>query len=181
MTTHIALLRGVNLAGHKPVAMADLREVCAGLGFRKVRTVLQSGNVVFESTGKAAGSLERLLEAETKKRLGVATTCAIRTAAEWDKVVARNPFPKEAEQDPGRLVVIFLRAAPSVGALKALESAIVGREVVQAVGKQTYVYYPDGQGRSKLTFAILDKHLGAGATGRNWNTVMRLAVLAGAA
>jgi uncharacterized protein (DUF1697 family) len=172
----IALLRAVNVAGHNSVAMADLRDLLAGLGFSDVQSVLQSGNLVFKANGKP-GALERLLEAEAKKRLALEADFFVRSAAEWEDVVAENPFHAEARRDPARLVAVFLKDAPGNGAVKALQAAIVGREVVRSTGKQAYIVYPDGQGRSKLTNAVIEKHLGTRGTARNWNTVLRLAEL----
>ena len=177
MTHQIALLRAINVGGHKPVAMADLRDLVAGLGFFDVQSVLQSGNLVFKSDGKAGAKLERLLETEAKKRLGLEADIFVRSAAEWEDVVAENPFHAEARRDPGHLVTVFLKDAPGNGAVKALQAAVVGREVVRAAGRQAYIVYPDGQGRSKLTNAVIEKHLGTRGTARNWNTVLRLAKL----
>lgn len=177
MTVHIALLRGINVGGNKMVAMADLRALVASLGFSDVRTLLQSGNVVFRSQGKAAARLETLLETEVEKRFGLETSFIVRTAAEWDDAIAKNPFPAEAESDPARLVVMFLKAAPDAAAVKALQAAIKGRETVRADGRQAYLVYPDGQGSSKLTINVIEKHLGSRGTARNWNTVRKLAAL----
>ena len=105
----------------------------------------------------------------------------VRSAAEWDDAVAQNPLRGEAKRDPAHLVAMVLKEAPSGTAVKALQAAIVGREVVRAGGKQLYITYPDGQGRSKLTNAVIEKHLGTRGTARNWNTVLRLAALVRAA
>ena len=177
MTFQIALLRAVNVGGRNAVAMADLRDLVAGLGFSEVQSVLQSGNLVFKADGKGGAKIERLLEAEAKKRLALETDFFVRSAAEWEDAVAENPFRAEARSDPARLVAVFLKDAPGNGAVKALQAAIVGREVVRAAGKQAYIVYPDGQGRSKLTNALIEKHLGTRGTARNWNTVLRLAEL----
>ncbi len=177
MTHCVALLRGINVAGHKPVAMADLRDLLAGLGLEDVQSVLQSGNLVFRCNGEGGGRLERELEAEAKQRMALETEFFVRSAAEWEDVVADNPFHDEARRDPARLVAVFLKEAPRAAAVKALQAAIVGREVLRASGKQVYIVYPDGQGRSKLTNALIEKHLGLRGTARNWNTVLRLAEL----
>ena len=166
----IALLRAVNVAGNKMVAMADLRELLTKLGFQNVRSVLQSGNLVFDAPG-ASKNVEALLEKESAKRLRLETPFFVRSAAEWDAIIDANPFPKEANDDPGRLVVLFLK---DDGDGKALQKAIKGREVARGKGKQIYVFYPDGQGRSKLTNALIEKTLGTRATARNWNTVLKL-------
>ena len=175
---HIALLRGINVGGHKQVSMADLRDLLTRLGLADVRSLLQSGNLVFGATGRTAGQLERLLETEAAKRLALETDFFVRTAKEWNDVVARNPFRKEAARDPGHLIVMFLKDPPSVRGVTALQAAITGREVVRAGGKHLYIVYPDGAGRSRLTNAVIDKQLGTRGTGRNWNTVLKLDALA---
>lgn len=177
MTTQVALLRAVNVAGKNLVAMADLREMLEELGFTDVRTLLQSGNLVFQSNRLAGAALESKLEAETAKRLKVSCDYFVRTTAEWAKVVAQNPFLDEAERDPGHLVVMFLKAAADAKAVKSLVAAIQGPEIVRAMGKQLYIVYPAGIGRSKLTNALIEKHLGTRGTGRNWNTVLKLAAM----
>jgi uncharacterized protein (DUF1697 family) len=177
MKIHIALLRGINVGGHKQVAMADLRDLLAELGFVDVRTLLQSGNLVFRGGARAGAQLERLLETEGEERLGVHTDFFVRTAEEWERIVAHNPFRKEAERDPGHLAVMFFKDAPDVTAVKALQAAITGPEVVRAEGSHAYITYPNGVGRSRLTNTLIEKKLGTRCTGRNWNTVLKIAAL----
>ncbi|MGF6230404.1 uncharacterized protein (DUF1697 family) [Inquilinus ginsengisoli] len=175
MTTWIALLRAVNLAGHAPIRMADLRALAAEIGLAEPRTLLQSGNLVFEGKGPA-GALERTLEEALKQHLGLGTEVFVRSAADWAGLIARNPFPEEAESDPSHLVLLPLKQAPK--AVAALQAGIVGREQVRTDGRHAYITYPDGIGRSKLTMAAIEKKLGTSGTGRNWNTVLKLAALA---
>ena len=101
----------------------------------------------------------------------------VRSAAEWQALVAKNPFPREARSDPGHLIAIALSGAPGAAELEALEAAITGRERVRLVGRTAYAVYPDGVGRSRLTMALIEKKLGVRGTGRNWNTVLKLAAL----
>lgn len=180
MTIHFALLRAINLAGRQMVAMSDLRDLLTKLGFADARSLLQSGNLVFRSGRRTPAQLERLLEAEADKRLGLQTSFFVRNAEEWKELVARNPFRKEAEHDPGHLVVMFLKDAPPPEAVKALQAAIKGPEVVRAAGRQAYVVYPIGIGRSRLTHTLIEKKLATRGTGRNWNTVLKLGALADA-
>ena len=177
MTTCVALLRAINLPAHNPVPMAELRELVTRLGFRDVRSLLQTGNLVFQSDRRTGAQVERLLEIEAKKRLRLETAFFVRTGLEWRSVIARNPFPKEAERDPAHLVVMFLKDAAIAGNVKALQAAVTGPEVVRAAGKQLYIVYPEGIGRSRLTNAIIEKKLGTSGTGRNWNTVLKLGAL----
>jgi uncharacterized protein (DUF1697 family) len=174
----LALIRGINVGGHKMIAMADLRDLLTKLGFDDARSILQSGNLIFQARKRTTAQLESLLEKETEKRLGLETTFFVRTPAEWKTVIAQNPFRKEAQRDPGHLLVLFLKDVPDETRVDALRAAIVGREVVQTKGKHAYVVYPDGVGRSRLTNALIEKKLGTRATGRNWNTVLKLGALA---
>jgi len=168
MTVHIALLRAVNLVKHNRVAMTELRALAAGLGFTDVQTLLQSGNLVFRSEVTGA-ELESLLEAEARKRLGLDTDFMVRTAKQWNAIAAGNPFPAEAKNDPGHLLVMVCKD------VVAKETKITGarREIVRPKGREIYIYYPDGAGASRLKISVC-------GTARNWNTVLKLAVLAGA-
>jgi uncharacterized protein (DUF1697 family) len=181
MPTHAALLRAVNLAGRNTIAMAELRQLAQELGLEDARTLLQSGNLVFTSRSGSPSELEAALESATRERLGLDTNFFVRSGVEWGTLLRANPFQDEARRDPGRLLVVFLKDAPAAGAVQALQQAIVGREVVRAYGGQLYVVYPDGVGRSRLTMALIEKKLGTRGTGRNWNTVTKLAGLLGEA
>ncbi|HMD62081.1 MAG TPA: DUF1697 domain-containing protein [Opitutaceae bacterium] len=177
MAVNVALLRGVNVAGNRMVAMSDLRGLLSGLGLADARSLLQSGNLLFRSDARP-GDLERLLETEAEKRLGLRTEFFVRTAQEWEEVVARNPFRAAAEKDPAHLAVMFLKKAPDAGSVRALQAAVTGPETVRSHGRQAYIVYPDGMGNSRLTIAMIDRMLGTRATGRNWNTVLKLGALA---
>jgi uncharacterized protein (DUF1697 family) len=175
---NIALLRAINVGGRNMVAMADLRMFFETLGFTNARTLLQSGNLVFDGGRGRSDALERLLEQHAAKRLGLQTDFIVRGADEWAEVVRANPFRKEAAADPGRLIVMALKSAPERERLSALRAAINGPERAELVGKQAYIVFPDGQGRSKLTVAAIEKALGTRGTGRNWNTVLKIHNLA---
>ena len=179
-TTQIALLRAINLAGHNRVAMADLRGLMTDLGLQDPRTLLQSGNVVY-SARTPAEKVERQLETEAKVRLSLDIDFVVRTAVEWRALVEANPFPKEAKTDPGHLLVMCLKGVPTAAAVKALRSAIKDREQVQGVGRALYITYPDGIGRSRLTSTLIERALSIRGTARNWNTVLKIAALAGVA
>jgi uncharacterized protein (DUF1697 family) len=179
MKTYLALLRGINVGGHRKVAMADLRDLLTQLGFADAWSVLQSGNLVFRSEERSSARMEQLLEAEAGKRLHVQTDFFVRTAEEWKVVIAENPFRVEAERDPAHLAVMFLKDAPDRDAVESLRAAITGPEIIRAEGRHAYIVYPDGIGRSRLTHALIERKLGTRGTGRNWNTVLKLGTLAG--
>ena len=178
MATYISLLRGVNVGGHNLVSMEDLRNLFSRLGFDEPRTLLQSGNVVFRAKATSPASLEKLLEAETERKLGLEINYIVRTPEEWNAMIAGNPFPGEAKRDPARLVAVALKKAPVPAAVKALVEAVRGRETVRVQGNVAYITYPDGQGTSKLTNTLIESKLGTRGTARNWNTVLKLAALA---
>ncbi|MBV8567485.1 MAG: DUF1697 domain-containing protein [Methylobacteriaceae bacterium] len=178
METHIALLRGINVAGHRPVAMSELRKLLTDLGFHGVRSLLQSGNLVFRGSAATGADLERLLEIEAEKRLGLKTDFLVRTADQWQAIVAGNPFLAEAERDPSHLVVMVLKGMVEEAGVTALRAAITGPEILSAKAREAYVVYSAGIGRSRLTNTLIERKLGTRGTARNWNTVLRLATLA---
>jgi uncharacterized protein (DUF1697 family) len=177
MTTYLALLRAVNLGPHNKIAMADLRDILTELGFQNVRSLLQTGNLLFDAQRQTRSALERTLEATAQQRLDLATDFFVRTTKEWNTAVSRNPFLKEAQDDPGHLVLFALKLAPNPESVAELRNAIPGRETIHAKGNHLYAVYPDGIGRSRLTNVLIEKHLATRATGRNWNSVLKLAAL----
>jgi uncharacterized protein (DUF1697 family) len=172
--THIALLRGINVGGHKPVGMSDLRTFLTKLGFANAQTLLQSGNLVFQSDSRTGDELERFLEQEARKRLKLEADFIVRTAGEWKKIVEANPFRKEAQRDPGHLLVMCFKSAVDPKNVETLQSAITGSERISAKGREAYIVYPNGVGRSRFTHALIEKKMGVRGTGRNWNTVLKL-------
>ena len=179
MSLFIALLRGVNVGGHGKVAMADLKVMLGEMGFDQPRTLLQSGNLVFGAkAGTSTEALEEKLHAEIVKRFTLNTELFVRTPAEWADLVADSPFKAQAKSDPARLLAWVMKTAPDKAAIDALRAANKGPEKLEVRGRTLYIYFPDGQGNSKLALGLLDKHMPSRGTGRNWNTVMKLLALA---
>jgi uncharacterized protein (DUF1697 family) len=179
MAIQVALLRAVNVGGRGKVPMADLKACLTSFGLDDVRTLLQSGNVVFGSDD-GGPALESRLEAHLLAELGLRTTVIIRTAPAWSAVVAGNPFVDASPLDPSHLLALLGKRPPVEGAVDALRSAIAsvgGHEAVADHDGQVYVSYPDGIGRSKLTVPLIERALGTPVTGRNWNTVLKLAAM----
>jgi uncharacterized protein (DUF1697 family) len=171
----VAFLRAVNVGGTGKIAMADLKALAAEIGLGDPKTLLQSGNLVFEAGAKSPASLEELLEREVETRLGLKIEFLVRTGNDLKQIIARNPFPTEAKNDPGRLHVFFLKTDANAAAVAGLNAAIKGRETAKGHGHQIYISFPDGMGESKLTTAMIQKHLGTRVTARNWNTINKLA------
>lgn len=167
MGAFVALLRAVNVGGTGTLRMADLVALCRGIGLSNARTYIQSGNVVFTSSATEATvkeSLEKALAAKLAKPI----VALLRSAAELDGVLAHNPF-KAAP--PNRVIVIFLDRPPAADALADVPRP--GGERLAMRGREIYVHYPEGQGRSKLKVPFADV-----GTGRNINTLTRLAEMA---
>ena len=165
MPRFVALLRGINVGGNKLVSMAKLKTLFEAQGFEDVKTLLQSGNVVFSA--RSSSNLEKVLEEAFTADFGFSSDFVVRSATEFAKVVASNPFPFEAKDDPGRLLVMFLKEPVSSSAMSAFLKKHSGPETVKAKGEELYIYYPDGVGRSKLKIPF-------NGTARNWNTVLKV-------
>ena len=178
MTTQIALLRAVNVGGTGKIAMADLREFMVALGFGEVRTLIQTGNIVFEIDTRSGAELETFLEEEALKRLSLDTTFIIRTPDEWEAAIKANPFADKARDDPRRLLVMALKDEPSAGNVAGLKEFYTGPEPFEAVGRQLYIDYLEGSGNSKLTNVLIERKLETRGTARNWNTVLKIADMA---
>ena len=176
----IGLLRAVNLGSHNKIAMPRLRDFLLETGMSDPRTLLQSGNFVCGAGSRrgAPPALERLLEQEASRRLGLRTEFFIRPADDWEEVIKRNPFPREAASDPSHLLIMFLKDPPAKDRVAALQQKIAGREQVLPGSHHLYVIYPDGIGRSRLTTAMIEKAVGTRGTARNWNTILKLAAMA---
>lgn len=176
MTTHIALLRGINVGSHKRIAMAELRELLAELGYGGVRTLLQSGNVVMSAEAQPA-ELASELEREIAGRFSVQTPVVVRTREELAAVVALNPL-RDVADDPKRYQVSFLSAEPAPEAVRAIAAVDVEPERLVHVGREIYAWHPDGIHTSPLAKLLTDKRLGVVATARNWNTTTKLLEMA---
>lgn len=177
MPVYISLLRGINVGGNTTIKMDELRDLYASQGLSNVQTVLQSGNVVFQSPLTDSLALSHSLEAGISQRFGLHTRVFLRTLDEFKAMLGRNPFSAD-ESDPARMVVMFLSDIPTGEAVESLKKAYDGPETMYFRGTEVFLYYPDGQGRSRLTNVFIERKLNVSGTARNWNTVNRLLALA---
>lgn len=169
---HIALLRGINLGPRRRIAMADLRAWLTDLGYEDVRTLLQSGNVVFGS-GKRPATVRRELETALAERAGFAVDCVLRTAAELRAVVEADPLGDVAD-DGSRYLVSFLEVP---GRWPAVDPAAFEPERVHLGEREAYFWVPGGIQNSRI-LAAFPARKGEVATVRNWNTVTKLLAMA---
>jgi uncharacterized protein (DUF1697 family) len=172
MAACVALLRAINV-GNRRIGMADLVRLAADLDLGRPKTILQAGSLAFDAGRASPAALETKLEAGIKDRFGIESEVMIRTRPEWRALIDGNPFAREAEADPSHLLIYSLKAAASAKGIAEL-AAWPGPERVASAGRDLYLVYPDGIGRSKLTAVRIDRVVGAAGTGRNWNTALKI-------
>jgi uncharacterized protein (DUF1697 family) len=170
----ISMLRGVNVGSHKRMKMAPLQAVYESLGLENPQAYLQSGNVVFKTRERDLTSLASRIESGIEQHFGFRPDVILRTSSELRSVVARNPFAARAGIEPGKLLVTFLAGECGKEAQENLLSVKTDSEEMRIDGRELYIYFPLGMGRSKLTPALIEKKLKAVGTSRNWNTVRNL-------
>ncbi len=166
------LLRGINVGGSNKITMSDLKALLAGLGYDAVKTILNSGNAVVATCDSPA-------EAESRVSQAIASTLSLkidvmaRTHDELAAVVTADPLGSLVT-NPSHYAVAFLRSAPPEGALDALDPETYAPERWKLVGRELFVWYPNGQAKTKLVGTFWERNLKVAATVRNWNTVLKL-------
>jgi uncharacterized protein (DUF1697 family) len=177
LTTYVALLRGINLAGKNKVPMKDLRSLCKDLGHEDVRTYVQSGNVIFASRSSAS-KIAADMENAISETFGIKPSVLLRTRRELERIAERHPFASSGVA-PAYLHVMFLDDKPSSKAIKSLDPDRSPPDEFVVDGKEIYLLFPKGSGRSKLTIDYFERTLGTRATARNWNTVVKVLQMMG--
>lgn len=172
MQTYIGLLRGINVGGNNKLPMRDLVQLLEGLGLVKVKTYIQSGNVVFQSERTDREALSTEISRAIHDSHGFAPAILLLDAQELQAAVTANPFP-EGEAEPKSLHLFFLEAAPQAPNLDALAALQAANERFALLGKVFYLHAPDGIGRSKLA-QNAGKGWQVAITARNWRTVTQL-------
>jgi uncharacterized protein (DUF1697 family) len=175
VTRFVAFLRAINVGGRNKIEMGALRALCDEVGFDNVQTYIQSGNIAFSTRTRSVANVETAIERALKASTGLDITVVARTATELGKTVADNPFALES-LSPTHLVVVFLKSTPQIS---SIDLTAYGPEVAVCKGRDLYIHYMNGQGRSKVTNAVLERLLGVPGTARNWNTVNKMLSMAG--
>jgi uncharacterized protein (DUF1697 family) len=177
MPTYVVLLRAVNVGGTGKLPMADLRKLLDGLGFRNIETYIQSGNVVFDAAGSAA-KVKAAVTAGLEKLMGAPVEVMVRTHEELSRIIDGNPFANEAAADGARVHVAFLAGAAPPEAEAGLNRIVTQyparRDRYHLAGDTLYLHLPEGAAETKFSGKTMDRALGVAATGRNWNTVLKL-------
>jgi uncharacterized protein (DUF1697 family) len=176
MPVVVSMLRGVNVGGHNLIKMDALRALYESLGLQDPQTYVQSGNVIFRTKERDLSRLARQIENEIERRVGFRPGVILRTSADLRDVIKKNPFAHR-DLDASKLLVTFLAIDPAPDAREALLRIEPDPEELRVSGRELYIYFPNGMGRSKLP-PLLDRILKNSSTARNWNTVTRLLAMA---
>jgi uncharacterized protein (DUF1697 family) len=174
MTTYIGALYSIILPAGKRLVMADLRAMAEELGFKGPRTLLATGNLIFEARQQTIATLERKLEEAFSHRFDKHIPMIVRTAEDWLKMAAANPYPKEADADGSLVSVRVQRDRLDPGILEALEPYRAAYEKLAVVDGDLWFAFPGRASTSRLTGQLGPKRLGTG-TIRNWNTIRKVA------
>ncbi|MFV3076272.1 DUF1697 domain-containing protein [Niveispirillum fermenti] len=182
MATLACLLRGINVGGNKIVKMALWKQLYEEMGFTRVRTLLQSGNLLFDGADVAEdrGDLARRLEGAFKDRFGFHADHVLRDGGQLAAAIRDNPFPDAAAGSPSHLLVFFLAAAPTAEGAARLAALETGPDRLHLSGDRLYVHFLNGAGRAALDPVKVLRAMGVSGTSRNWTTLGRLAGLAAA-
>jgi len=175
MAKTVALLRGINVGGHRKVPMAELRELLKELGFTNVATYIQSGNIAFDTADSIKKDvLPQVIENAIQEKFGFDVPVIIRNAEEMQALPEKNPFYNNPDYSEEFLHVIFLSDTPSNEAINTLTNLDVKPEEFACIGSEIFLYCPEGVRNSKFTNNLLEKKLKLKATSRNWKTISKL-------
>jgi uncharacterized protein (DUF1697 family) len=168
---YVAFLRAINVAGHARVTMEALSRAFARRGYERVRTYIQSGNVLFDAPGKDREDLARDLETHLRRLLGGEAVVCLRTLRELEGLVRRDPFADYRVERGVKLYVSFLRRLPPRRSRPAATSSKDGLEVVAREGPDVLVVSRPVKGRYGFPNLLVEEAFGVPSTSRNWNTV----------
>jgi uncharacterized protein (DUF1697 family) len=178
MPVLISMLRGVNVGGHHKIKMDALRTLYESLRFGDPRTYVQSGNVIFRTKEKNSSALAKKIQNAIERTFGFGPEVILRTTDEVRKAIAASPFAASRNLEPGKILVTFLAAEPGPEAHTTLRSLKAYPEELHLKGRELYIYFPDGAGRSKLPWSSVEKLLKTSGTARNWNSVTKILAIA---
>jgi uncharacterized protein (DUF1697 family) len=177
MGHYVALLRGINVSGHRRLPMKKLITIFEEHGCRDVRTYIQSGNVVFEAKAALAKRIPKLVHASVEKEFDYDVPVVVRSAAELKKALAAHPFAKGEANDKA-LHVAFLSAEPTAKAVAAIDEKRSPGDRFAVKGREVHLHLPKGVGKTKLDNAYLERTLAVKSTMRNWRTCQKLLEMA---
>lgn len=171
---YVALLRGINVGGKNQISMSSLKIHFEDAGCERVRTYIQSGNVVFTAPAGIDMKLAVLIPRAIERSQGIKVPLILRSGVEFKQALENNPFVVRGE-DPGALHAMFLADQPDPASAAALDPNRSPGDEFAVVGRDIYLCCPNGVAKTKLTNAWFDSKLKTASTGRNWRTVVALA------
>jgi len=172
---YISILRGINVSGQKNIKMVDLKSLYETLGFNDVVTYIQSGNVIFDTVVKNKAGLKKSIEQAIEEKYNFHVPVEIRTIREIENIIKNCPFSLvDLAQDGTKVLVTFLSSQPSEIRISGILEYVRAPEKLIVIGKEVYLYCPNGYGKSKLSNTFLEQKLGVDATTRNWKSVHNL-------
>jgi uncharacterized protein (DUF1697 family) len=174
METYIALLRGINVSGHRMIKMEELKNVLNELNFTNIRTYIQSGNIIFESEKTDPAELAKMIAEKISENFRFEVPVVIRTLADMEKISNNNPFLGERNEPIDKLHVTFFPEEPEKEHLKKIEGLLFLPDEFIVSGREVYLFCPNGYGRTKLTNQFFENKLKLTATTRNWKTIETL-------
>jgi uncharacterized protein (DUF1697 family) len=178
MPVLISMLRGVNVGPHNRIKMDDLRAVYASLQLENPCTYVQSGNVIFRTKERSATKLCTKIQAAISEKFGFRPAVIIRTIEEFKQSLELNPFRERQDIEPGKLLITFLSAEPAADRQTVIRNLKVQREELHLIGRELYIYFPDGAGKSKLQWSSVEKLFKVTGTARNLNSVVKMLEIA---
>jgi len=178
MPVWIAMLRGVNVGPHHRIKMDALRKLFESLKCQNPQTYVQSGNVIFRAREKNSELLAGKIATAIERKFGFRSEVVLRATAEMREVVKSNPFAARRDVEPGKLLVTFLAHEPEAEARATLASMKAYPEELHLNGRDLYIYFPNGAGKSRLPWASVEKWLKTPGTARNWNSVTKMLEMA---
>lgn len=175
---YIALLRGINVSGHKIIKMESLRKMMENLGFENVKTYIQSGNIVFHSELENVQELEELIKNQILKEFGFDVQIQVLNPEVFKSALENNPFLKKENLEIKQHYFAFLNENPSQENWEILKNIQLNGELMELGNKVIFIYYPTGAGQSKLTTNLIESKLKVSVTARNLNTTKKLLEMA---
>src|SRR5450759_4758284 len=172
MQTYISFLRGVNMTGHNSIKMKDLSELYISLGLNDSETYIQNGNVISRCNAEMpVSSLSEKIEAAILERFNYTIPVMIRTVQDMKDLFISNPFLPEENFEPSKMAVIFLHEAPSDDQIQKVADINYPPDKFKIIGREIYIYCPNGFGRTKLYTNFFEKKISVAGTARNWETI----------
>jgi uncharacterized protein (DUF1697 family) len=174
MPSYVAFLRGINVSGQKIIKMTELCRMFQDMGFKKVKTYIQTGNVIFDTASANTKTLTSKIEKDLQKQLGYKVTVVLRTIPEIETILTNNPFKKLKLKDNERIYITLLSGVPTSAAIAELGSVQSDVDTLMVQKSEVYILCRGGYGESVFSNNLVEKKLNLSATTRNLNTMVKV-------